>query len=255
MKMRGTDVRAALRAARWVLVVMVVVGALGGLLLDLHLDRRPESSTAELTVSDASGAPASSDAASTATSYITNQMPTYAALATSDDVLGPAATSLGTTADALRPEVTVDAVPDSTRLTVDVRAASPTAATGEASAVTQSLTAAITRVETPAGQPPRVAVTTSSGPTVPVARFVPPLGALTAAGALAGALLVLLAALAWASTVPQRAWRRFSRWLFHRPSEAELAPPPGTDLRERHGDPEAMTTLVVRWLARRRSRG
>ena len=151
--------------------------------------------------------------------------------------------------------MTVDAVPDSTRLTVDVRAATPTAATAEASAVTQSLTAAITRVETPAGQPPRVAVTTSSGPTVPVARFVPPLGALTAAGALAGALLVLLAALAWASTVPQRAWRRFSEWLFHRPSEAELVPPPGTDLRERHGDPEAMTTLVVRWLARRRSRG
>jgi capsular polysaccharide biosynthesis protein len=255
MTMRATDVRAALRSARWVLPVLVVVGALGGLLLDLHLDRTPVSSSAQLVVSDASGAPASSDSASTMNSYITNQMPTYAALATSDDVLGSAATSAGTTAAALRSEVTVTAVSDSTLLTVDVRATTPIAATTEANAVTQSLTTAITRLETTAGGPPRVAVTTRSGPSVPAERFVPPLGALTGAGALAGALLVLLGALAWATTVPQRAWRRFSAWLFHRPPESELVPAPGTDLRERHGDPEAMTTLALRWLANLRRRG
>jgi capsular polysaccharide biosynthesis protein len=255
MKMRATDVRAALRSARWVLVVVVVVGALGGLLLDLHLDRSPVSSSAQLVVSDASGAPASSDSASTMRSYITNQLPTYAALATSDDVLEPAATSADTTVGALRAEVTVTPVSDSTTLTVDVRAATPIAATVEAGAVTQSLTAAITRLETPAGQPPRVVVTRAAGPTVPVVRFVPPLGALTAAGALAGALLVLLGAVAWATTVPQRVWRRFSEWLLHRPTDDELAPAHVTDLRERHGDPEALTTLAVRWLRTLRRRG
>ena len=255
MTMRATDVRAALRSARWVLPILVLVGALGGLLLDLQLDRTPVSSSAQLVVSDASGAPASSDSASTMTSYITHQMPTYAALATSDDVLGSAATSAGTSVAALRSEVTVTPVSDSTLLTVDVRAATPAAATAEANAVSQSLTTAITRLETTPGGPPRVAVTTRSGPSVPATRFVPPLGALTAAGALAGALLVLLGALAWATTLPQQAWRRFSTWMFHQPSEAELRPAPGTDPRERHGDPEALTTLAVRWLAKRRRRG
>jgi capsular polysaccharide biosynthesis protein len=223
MKMRGSDVGAAVRSARWVLLVVIVAGALAGLLLDVRLDRLPESSTAQVTVSDASGAPASSDAASTELSYLTNQMPTYAALATSDDVLGPAAASAGTTVAALRPEVTVQALADSTVLTVDVRAPTPTAATAEAGAVTRSLGESITRVETRAGQPSRVAVTTSSAPTVPVVRWVPPMGVLTAAGALAGALLVLLGAVAWASTLPQRVWRPFSAWLLRTP-ESEPAP-------------------------------
>jgi capsular polysaccharide biosynthesis protein len=252
MTMRWTDVSAAVRSARWVLVTLVVVGALGGLLLDLHLDRLPESSTAQLVVSDASGAPTSSDSASTALSYITNQMPTYATLATSDDVLGPAATSVGSTVAALRPEVTVAAVPDTTLLTVDVRASTPAAATAEADAVTQSLTAAITRLETPAGQPSRVAVTTSSAPSMPAERFVPPIGALTVAGALAGALLVLLGALAWASTVPQRVWR----WLVRRPTAAELVRVPAADPRERRDDPElAVAKVAGRWLSKVRNRG
>jgi hypothetical protein len=72
-------------------------------------------------------------------------------------------------------------------------------------------------------QPSRVAVTTSSAPTVPVVRWVPPMGVLTAAGALAGALLVLLGAVAWASTLPQRVWRPFSAWLLRTP-ESEPAP-------------------------------
>ena len=255
MNMRWSDVGAAVRSARWVLLVVIVAGALAGLLLDVGLDRLPESSTAQVTVSDASGAPASSDAASTELSYITNQMPTYAALATSDDVLGPAAASAGTTVAALRPEVTVQATSDSTVLTVDVRAPSPTAATAEADAVTQSLGAAITRVETPAGQRSRVVVTTSSAPTVPATRFVPPMGVLTAAGALTGALLVLLGAAAAATGVPQRGWRRFSTWLFRQPTEAELAWVTATDPHEPRDAPEqALAKVAVRWLAKLRSR-
>jgi hypothetical protein len=230
------------------------VGALGGLLLDLHLDRLPESSTAQLTVSDATGA--TSDSAETAESYIKNQMPTYAALATSDDVLGPAATSTGTTVAALRPEVTATAVSDSTTLTLGVRASSPTAATAEATAVSQSLTAAITRLESRVGQPPRVSVTTSAGPSVPAGRFVPPAGALTAAGALAGVLLFLLGALAWASTLPQRVWRGFSTWLFRRPTAAELARVPAADLHERRDDPEqALAKAAGHWFSKLRNRG
>jgi capsular polysaccharide biosynthesis protein len=256
MNMRWTDVGAAVRSARWVLVVLVVVGALGGLLLDLRQDRLPVSSTAQLTVSDASGAPASSDAAETAVSYITAQMPTYASIATSDDVLGPAAASAGTTVAALRPEVTAAEVPDTTLLTVDVRASTSAAATAEAGAVTESLTAAITRVETRPGQPSRVAVATTSGPSVPAERFVPPLGTLAAGGALAGALLVLLGALAWATTVPQRVWRRFSAWLFRRPSDAELTRV-GAEDPAGHGDDleQALARTAGRWLSKLRDRG
>jgi capsular polysaccharide biosynthesis protein len=254
MKMRATDVRAALRSARWVLVVVIVAGALAGLLLDVHLDRQPESSTAQVSVSDASGAPASSDAASTALSYITHQMPTYATLATSDDVLGPAATSAGTSIATLRQEVTVSKASDSTVLTVAVRAATPAAATAEATAVTQSLTEAITRLEAPAGRPSRVAVTTSSAPTVPAARFVLPMGVLTAAGALAGALLVLLGAVAWATGLPQRAWRGFAAWLLRRPSEAELASALAPDLRQHRDEPEPLAQMADRWLSKLRSR-
>lgn len=256
MTMRWTDVRAALRSARWVLVVVVLVGALGGLLLDLRLDRSAVSSSAQLTVADASGAPANSDSAQTMTSYITNQMPTYAALATSDNVLAPAANGSGTTVAALREEVTATAVSDSTQLDLDVRAATPEAATAEANAVVQSLGAAITRLETPAGQPPRVVVTATTPPTTPAARFVPPMGALTALGAALGALVVVLGAMAWATTLPQRGWRRFTTWLFRRPSDAELARIPAPDIRERRDDPEqALAKVAGTWLKKLRHRG
>jgi capsular polysaccharide biosynthesis protein len=256
MKMRGTDVRAALRSARWVLVVLVLVGAVGGLLLDLRLDRSPVSSTARLEVSDSSGAPANSDSAQTMNSYITNQMPTYAAIATSDNVLEPAATSTGTTVAALRQEVTATSAEDSTTLTLVVRAATPEAATAEADAVVKSLSGAITQLETPTGQPPRVVVATSTPPTTPAGRFVPPMGTLAAAGALAGALVVVLGALAWATTLPQRGWRRFSTWLFRRPTAAELARIPAADPHERRDDPEqALTRMAGQWLAKLRGRG
>lgn len=209
-----------LRSARWVLVVGLLVGALAGLLLDVQLDRSPVTSDAQLVLSDGTGAPASSDSASTEASYIANQMRTYAALATSDDVLGPAAGSVGTTVDALRPEVTATNLPDTTVLAVDVRAATPSAATAETTAVTRSLSAQITRLETPAGRTPRVLVTTSSPASEPTARSVPPWGLLTVAGALAGVVLVLLAAGVWASGLPQRAWRGFSGWLFRTPESA-----------------------------------
>jgi hypothetical protein len=85
---------------------------------------------------------------------------------------------------------------------------------------------------------------------------VPPAGALTAAGALAGALLVLLGALAWATTVPQRAWRRFSAWLFRRPTAAELARVPAADPHERRDDPEqALAKAAGHWVSKLRNRG
>lgn len=253
--MRGTDVRAALRSARWVLVAVVLLGALGGLALDLRLDRSPVSSTAQLEVAGSSGATANSDSAQTMKSYITNKMATYAALATSDNVLEPAATSTGTTVAALRQEVTATSAEDSTTLTLVVRAASPEAASAEADAVVKSLSGAITQLETPAGQPPRVVVT-STPPTTPAGRFVPPMGALAAAGALAGALVVVLGALAWATTLPQRGWRRFSTWLFRRPTDAELARIPSADPHERRDDPEqALTRMAGQWVAKLRGRG
>jgi capsular polysaccharide biosynthesis protein len=214
---------AVVRSARWVLVVGIVVGALIGLVLDIGLDRSSVSSGAQLEVVDATGAPPGSDAAQTESSYIANQMTTYAQLATSDDVLEPAAAAAGTTAAALGPETFVTADSSSPQIGIVVRATSPAAATAGAKAMADTLTAAITRLETRPGQPQMVRVTVASPPSVPAARFVPPWGALTAAGAVAGALVVLLGAAAWASRYPQRGWRLFSRWLFRTPEGAQSA--------------------------------
>ncbi|HEY2222568.1 hypothetical protein [Actinomycetospora sp.] len=253
---RATNVTTVLRSARWVLVVGLLAGALAGLLLDLHLDRSPASSDAQLVLSNGTATPASSEKASTEASYIANQTPTYAALATSDDVLGPAAASVGTTVEALRPEVTVTGLQDTSVLVIEVRADTPSRATAEATALTQTLSGQITRLETPPGQPPRVLVTTSSPASAPAPRYVPPWGLLTVTGALAGLLVVVLGAAVWASGVPQRAGRRFSAWLLRRPTEAELARIPATDPRERRDDPEvAVAKVAGHWLSKLRNRG
>lgn len=244
------------RSARWVVVALVVVGALGGLFLDLRLDRLPDSSSAQLVLSDGSGQPASSESASTKVEYITNQLPTYAQLATSDAVLGPAAAAAGTTVDALRPEVTVTALDKTTVLDVDVRAATPQAATDDANAVVRSLTDAISRLETTPGKGPQVIVNTVSPPSVSGSRFVPPWGALTAAGAAAGLLIALLGAVIWASGVPQRLGRRLWAWFLHRPPETGLVRPPGAEDPGRpRDDPEAaLVKAAGRWISNRRNR-
>jgi hypothetical protein len=100
-----------------------------------------------------------------------------------------------------------------------------------------------------------VDVATQAGPTVPAERFVPPMGALTAVGAVAGALVVLLGAMAWATTLPQRGWKAFSTWLLRRPSEAELAQVHAGDVSEHRYDPEPLTQVAGRWIAKLRKRG
>jgi capsular polysaccharide biosynthesis protein len=253
--MERTGFGAVARRARWAVLALVVVGALGGLLLDVRLDRLPDSSTAQLTVADATGAPPSSDEASTAKEYISHQVPTYAQLATSDDVLGPAAAAAGTTVEAMRPEVTATAPDESTTLDIVVRGATPQAATDEANALIRSLTDSILRLEARPGQTPRVAVNVVSPPSVPATRFVPPVGALTAAGAVAGLLVALLGVAIAASGRPQRLGRTFWAWLVHHPSEAELAKTrDAEDPRTPRDDPEAaLAKAAGRWLSNRRN--
>lgn len=206
------------RAARWMIVVGLVIGAVVGLAVDLNLDHRTVSATSQITLSNGAVGAESADAADTNNEYITNKMATYATLATSDDVLGPASAALGTSIDALRPEVTATPVGESTVLAVTVRGDTPADATAATDAVARTLGTAIGRIETPAGQPPlvTVAVTAAAEPTT---RFVPPIGVLTALGAVLGGLLVVLGAVLWERGVVTRVGRLLRGFL--RPDRQE----------------------------------
>jgi capsular polysaccharide biosynthesis protein len=210
------------RARTWLrlLAAGALLGALAGLGVALHLAGATVGSSSEIVLSVGPGIGGSSDAAATEDQYLGNRMATYAALGTSDRVLGPAARQLGTTAAAVRPDVTVAGDSSSTVLTVTARAPDPGTAAATTRAVDGSLVAAITAIETSPGAAPPIVASVVSPPTVPDPAVRPPLGPAAAAGAVAGLVVALLAALARATGLPQRATRAFLRWLFGTP------PPP-----------------------------
>ncbi len=210
----------SVRGARWVVLVGIVLGALAGLLADLHIDHTPVSSTSQVLVSDGGIGLASADAASTEDQYIQARMDTYAQLGTDTAVLAPAAAQLDTTVDALRQVVRVTAVPDTTVLSVAVRAATPQEAATADGVVGRALVQAITAAETVGTSPSRVTVSTVSPPNLPEAHSAPPLGVVTVGGALAGGLLVLLGAVLWGSGLVQRLGRRVDDVVFGDPADA-----------------------------------
>ena len=120
----------------------------------------------------------------------------------------------------------------------------------------RALTDTILRLEARPGQSPRVVVNTVAPPSVPDTRFVPPAGALTAAGAVAGLLVALLGVAVWASGRPQRLGGRFWAWLVRHPSEAELARTrDAEDPRTPRDEPEAaLVKAAGRWISNRRNR-
>lgn len=209
-----------------VLVVGALLGALAGLGAGLGLARSTAVSTAEILVSVGPGVQGSADAVATEDQYLSNRMTTYAALAVSDRVLGPAAGRLGTTADALRPLVTVSAGASGNVLDVSARAATPGAAVTAARAVDDALVPAIVALETGPGRTPPVTVAVVSTPSIPDAPFTPGLGPAAAAGAVVGLVLALLAVLARATGLPQRATRGLFRWVFSVPAPPRPPMPP-----------------------------
>ncbi|WP_433802610.1 hypothetical protein [Actinomycetospora sp. CA-084318] len=209
----------SVRGARWIVVVGLVVGAAVGLFADLHMDHTPVSSTSQVLVSDGPLGLPSADAASTEDQYIATRMDTYAQLATDNTVLAPAAAELGTTVGALQQVVRVTPVPDTTVLSIAVRAATPAEAATADGVVDRALSAAITAAETVGTGPSRVVVSTVSPPNLPDARVVPPLGVVSVLGALAGAALVLLGAALWGSGLVQRAFRRVDSFVFDDPAD------------------------------------
>jgi capsular polysaccharide biosynthesis protein len=219
-----------------VLVVGVLLGGLAGLGAGLGLARSTVASTAEILVSVGPGIQGSADAVATEDQYLSNRMTTYAALAVSDRVLGPAAGRLGTTAGALRPLVTVSAGSSGNVLDVSARAATPEAAVTATRAVDDALVPAIVALETRPGQTPPVTVAVVSTPSVPDSPFAPGLGPAAAAGAVAGLVLALLAVVARATGLPQRATRALLRWVFSVPAPPERVVP-GPPVRVPPGPP------------------
>ncbi|HEY2220555.1 hypothetical protein [Actinomycetospora sp.] len=202
---------------RRLLVLGVLLGALAGLVTGLVLDRTPVLSESQVVLSVGPAFRPATDAAATEDQYLSNRMTTYARLALSDRVLGPAARQLGTTTDALRPAVAVSAARGGNLLAVAVQAPTPEVATAGAQAVDESLMSAISTLETRPGAVPPIIAATDSAPTVPAPPFAPPLGLAVAVGALAGFALVLLGAAVRAVGLVQRATRALLRWVFSTP--------------------------------------
>lgn len=202
---------------RRLLVLGLLLGALAGLITGLQIDRTPAVSRSQVVLSVGPGFRPATDAAATEDQYLSNRMSTYAELALSDRVLGPAAAQLGTTTDALRPAVAVSAVPGGNLLAVEVAAPTSEVATAGAQAVDESLMSAITTLETRPGAVPPIAAAVDSAPSVPAAPFAPPLGLAVAVGAVAGLAVVLLAAALRATGLVQRAARALLRWVFSTP--------------------------------------
>jgi capsular polysaccharide biosynthesis protein len=211
---------------RRLLLLGVLLGALAGLAAGLHLDRAPVVSESQVVLSVGPAFRGSTDAVSTEDQYLSDRMTTYAELALSDRVLGPVAQRMGTTAGALRPFVTVTTAQNSNVLDVAVQAATPDTAAAVNRAVDESLASTITALETRPGAAPPISAAADPPPTVPAAPFTPPLGLATAAGALAGLVVALLAAAARATGLPQRATRGLLSWLFSTPDQRGPLRPP-----------------------------
>jgi len=218
----------------WVLVAGLVVGGAGGWWLDHHLSDRPYVSTSQVLVSGRF-TDNQVDSAYTSNQYVDQRMSTYAAVANSEQVTGPAARALGSDPGTVSGETTATVVDGTTVLNLVVTGASPAAAHANGVAVTNSFVTAITQLETIGNGQSRVALSIITPSDIPPARSLASAGVWLAGGALAGAALFGLVGL-------------ILRWLYPRwwikPVEREPEPEPRPEPPRRRS-PEGPDTEVI----------
>lgn len=189
----------------WVLVVAVLVGAAGGYVVGGSAGAT-QTSTSSLLVVGAfvdDGA----DLALASNQYVTQRMPTYPEIAVSDLVTGPATAELGAAPDGLDGAITATAAENATVIQLEVTGSDPAEAQRRNQAVTTALQQAIEQTENVPPQPPRVAISVVSQPSLPGE---PALGA--GAGALIGVVVGAAAGVAMMFQLARRArLRRFRR--------------------------------------------
>lgn len=147
--------RTTLGRAGLLVTVMVIAGLLGAGYA-VRAENSGFTSSAEIVVTGNSSS--SQDSAYTASQYVTNRMSTYAAVATSEAVITPAASSLAVATGDLAGAVAAAVVPNTTVLDLTVSGSTPTEAQRRATAVTAALSRAIVDLETGVTGPAAVSV-------------------------------------------------------------------------------------------------
>ncbi len=228
---RGTIVRekhmtAVVRRTAWVVLVAVLFGVLGAAYV-VRANAKGVVSTAQLVVTGRASA-SSQDTPYTANQYVSQRMSTYAAVATSDVVLDPAAQSLGVDASVLAGSIVVTVPKDTTVIALSAAADDPKQAQQRAQAVLTVLSNQIVALETEPGVPPRVDVRILSGASAPGAESLPPAPLAALLGLAAGAVLAMLALLAT---------RLLNTRMPAAAPDSEATTDPGTVVAEPKGEP------------------
>ena len=217
----------------WVLVAGLVVGGAGGGWLSHHLDAKPYTSSSQVLVSGRF-TDNQVDSAYTSNQYVDQRMSTYAAVANSEQVTGPAARQLHSDPATVAGETSATVVDGTTVLNLTVTGPTPEQAHANGVAVTSAFVAAITELETIGGGESRVALSVITPSDTPGARNLPGMAVWLGGGALAGAVLFGLIGL-------------ILRWLYPRwwikPAADE--PDPEPEPRPRRRSPDGPDTEVI----------
>ncbi|MET0237491.1 MAG: hypothetical protein ABW224_22785 [Kibdelosporangium sp.] len=187
----------------WLLAAGVVIGLLGGAYLSNRMNNAVYISASQVLMTG-QGDPEQPDSAYTSNQYVNQRMTTYAQIASSAQVTGPAAQSLGIDSAALAKQITATVSGDTTVLALDVTGPSPDMARRNAVAVTQSFINAITRLETNPGGTARVIVNVITDPSTPPVRAVPSIWLLLLGGFFGGLVVAVIAIVVLRWLYPQR---------------------------------------------------
>jgi capsular polysaccharide biosynthesis protein len=188
---------------QWLLAAGAVVGLLVGAYFSNRLSNAVYTSSAQVLMTG-QGDPEQPDTAYTSNQYVNQRMTTYAQIASSAQVTGPAAQSLGTDSATLATQITATVAGDTTVLALNVTGPSPDMARRNAVAVTQSFINAITKLETNPGGAARVLVNVITDPATPPARSVPALWLLLLGGFVGGLVVAVVAIVLLGWLYPQR---------------------------------------------------
>jgi capsular polysaccharide biosynthesis protein len=188
---------------QWLLAAGAVVGLLAGAYFSNRLSNAVYTSSAKVLMTG-QGDPEQPDTAYTSNQYVNQRMTTYAQIASSAQVTGPAAQSLGTDQATLGTQIKATVEGDTTVLALDVTGPSPDMARRNAVAVTQSFVNAITKLETNPGGTARVLVNVITDPGTPPARSVPATWLLLLGGFVGGLVVAVVAIVLLGWLYPQR---------------------------------------------------
>jgi capsular polysaccharide biosynthesis protein len=199
----------AVRWWGWAIVVGVVLGVVVGIAGYLKIADAPYTASTQVLVTGRFS-DSQVDSALSANQYVDQRMSTYAEVADSEQVTGPAARDLRTDSDTLADEITATVEGDTTVMTLAVQGDTPQQAVTNAAAVTKAFTVAITNLESNGDGTSRVALSVISQPVTPPARRVPGMALWIIGG------VVLFTVLAWLAGL-------LLRWLFPKWQTAQQA--------------------------------